>query len=189
MDENSPIYADEFETTVFRLKDFRQVIENHYQLPVKTCTFMSESQYPEWAVREGKQAPDCAWFFDVTFKTPEGDKGAEVEVGVKENALQVCHPPRPKLKVFRDRDRKRAKEGIPNVTLDYIEQLEQSSRRAWLLWKDVFDYLHNVPDMRLSEVRQPFLRVLDSFYKEFEKVGFLLPDGNTPLTVPENEEE
>jgi hypothetical protein len=175
MDENSPIYADEIESTVFRLKDFRQVIEKHYQLRVKVLTIMSESRYPEWAVREGELAPDRAWFFDVTFQTLEGDKGAEVEVGVKENALQVYHTPRPKLKVFRDRDRQRAKEGIPDVTLDYIEQLEQSGRMAWLLWKDVFDYLHNVPDMRLSDVRKPFLRVLDSFYREFEKVGFLLP--------------
>ncbi len=184
MDENAPIYADE--TVVLRLQDFKQVIERHYQLTVKKLTFMSESRYPEWASQE---APDHAWFFDVTFQTPEGDKGAEIEVGVKDNVLQVYHPARPRLKVFSDQDRRQAKEGIPDVTLDYIGQLEQSGRMAWQLWKEVFDSLHNIPNKRLSDVRKPFQDVLDAFYEEFEKVGFLLPDGNTPLTAPRDEDK
>ncbi len=64
MDENSPIYADETETVVFRVKDYRQVIEAHYQLPVKELVFEGESPYPEWASDQPEhfQKP-LKWFF------------------------------------------------------------------------------------------------------------------------------
>ena len=188
MDENSPIYADETETVVFRVKDYRQVIEAHYQLPVKELVFEGESPYPEWASDQPELQPERAWFFLATFQTPQGEKEAEVEIGVKGSVLQVYHPVRPNHKVFNEQDRKQAKEDIPDLTFDYIVQLERTGRMAWQLWKVVFDSLHNIPDHRLKEVEKDFQKPLKWFFRDFERVGLLLPDGNTPLTAPKHEE-
>src|SRR6266699_2630020 len=163
LDENKPIYASEDETIVFRLKDFIQTIERHIQLPVTEILVMGKDHYPEWRAAETEIQPDRAWFFQVTFHTPEGDKEAEVNVGLKENKLRVYAHSRPTLKIFKEKDRERAKESVPDLTLDYIGQLEQVGVSAWLLWKQLYEYV-NV-DPKLVGLKGPMRMFRDEYRK------------------------
>lgn len=186
VDDNRPIYSDETETVVFRLKDFKQVVEAHTHLQVTDFFVLDKSRFPEDYAQQPEMQPERAWFFQATFETPEGDKEAEVVIGLKDNTLLVFGHVRPKLKVFKKKNREKAKEGIPDLTYDYIRQLERAANKAWLLWKEVYDTLHNVPpSTRLADVKDDFQKFLDYFYTEFEKVGFLLPDSN----LSDNNEE
>jgi hypothetical protein len=179
IDDNRPIYSDETETVVFRLKDFKQVVETHTQLKVTDFFVLDKSRFPEDYAQQPEMQPERAWFFQATFETPEGDKEDEVVVGLKDNMLRVYSHVRPILKVFKEKNREQAKEDIPDLTYDYIRQLERAANRAWLVWKEVYDTLHNVPSStRLTDVKDEFQKFLDYFYEEFEKVGFLLPDSN-----------
>ena len=179
VDDNRPIYSDETETVVFRLKDFRQVVETHTHLKISDFFVLDKSRFPEDYAQQTEMQPERAWFFQATFETQEGDKEAEVVVGLKDNTLHVYGQVRPKLKVFKEKNREQAKEDIPDLTYDYIRQLERVGNRAWLLWKEIYDTLHNVPpSTHLTVVKDEFQKFLDYFYEEFEKVGFLLPDSN-----------
>ncbi len=71
IDDNRPIYFDEI--VVFRLKDFRQIIETHTHLKVSDFFVLDKSRFPEDYAQQPEMQPERAWFFQATFETPEGD--------------------------------------------------------------------------------------------------------------------
>jgi hypothetical protein len=171
MDENGLMYADEEETVIYRIKDLREALEMSYHMAVIDLIMLQENSRPDTVyTRE--------WLFGVTFATPEGEQEAEILVGVKkkETDLHIYEASRLKAKTFRANTRQLAKEGIPNLTLDYIEQLEQTGQAAWLLWHRVTEYLRTTPSLRLEDVAETFQEALNGFYREYRKVGFLKPD-------------
>jgi hypothetical protein len=170
MDDNRPIYSDETETVVLRVKDFKQAIEAATQLPVSELLLLDKSKHPELLAEESEMPPKRAWFFEATFQTDEGEKEAEAIIGLKDGVLQLYNRVRPVLKIFKEKDRKRAKEGIPELTQDYIAQLERVGVNAWVLWKDLYEYVKDDP--RLKGLKGP----MRAFRAEYEKVGNLLPD-------------
>ncbi|SRR6266568_7811068 len=170
MDDTRPIYSDETETVVFRAKDFKQFIEAETHLPVKELFLFDKASHPEILVEQPEMIPERAWYFQATFQTPEGDKEAEVVIGLKDGMLRLYNHVRPVLKVFKEKDRKRAKEGIPDLTQDYIAQLEHVGVRAWILWKELYEYVKDDP--RLVGLKG----LMKGFRDEYEKVGHLLPD-------------
>jgi len=166
MDENKIIYSDETENTIFRVKDIKNVLEAYTHLPVLELTLLGKSKYHENLA----QQPEQAWFFEATFQSSEGEKEAEVTISRNGDVLSVGSPFRPVLKNFKEHDRARAKENIPDLTRDYIEQLEQVGVSAWVLWKQLHERVKDDPSM---EGLKGYMRM---FRDEYTKVGHLLPD-------------
>lgn len=177
MEDNALIYSDQTETIRFRVKDIKQLLETHTHLPVIELRLLDKSRLEAALLAELYPTfqPDLAWYFEASFQTSEGDKACEVVIGLKDQALHLINQLRPVLKVFKEQDRKRAKEGIPDVTLAYIQQLEQVSTTAWCIWKQLYEHVSgHMADPKLQGLKG----MMRSFYDEYEKVGMLLPDND-----------
>jgi hypothetical protein len=165
------IYSDEQETHIVRLADVKQVIEAHTGfsiielIPGQRDTIEHVTEVFPFP----KGNPTAFWWFAVAFSSPEGERKSLVLVALYGQTLQVITHDPLALSFFGEDLRRRAKEGVPQLTLEYIEQLEVIVRQGYMLWKELNDvHAQNLPGLRGH---------MYYFYVESRKVGHLLPGG------------
>ncbi|HLZ57108.1 MAG TPA: hypothetical protein VKR06_09190 [Ktedonosporobacter sp.] len=200
-DDQQPLYADEHENILFRVKDLKQRIEDSTHLPVIGLMSLGSRDDPE-SLKElyGDLLPERVWFVRATFQTPEGRKTSEIFVILKEGQLQFPRGISLHLETFLAPHRKQAKQDIPELTLDYIETLEGAVSDTWRFWRDLayfLDHHHAHPFVR--EVLKPqFKDQLSGLYNDFKAVNFLtgsdeatdpFPGGNFNFIEKRDQEE
>lgn len=176
-DEQQPIYADEHENIIFRVADIKKLIEDATQLPVTRLVSMGSNSNPT-KLRElyGNLNPERIWFVQAIFQTPEGVKTAEVLVMLKDRQLSLPHRIFLHLEKFLAANRDQAKQGIPDLTLDYIQTLESIVSDTWRFWRDLtylMDQFH--ADMFVKEMLKPSVKdQMEGLYKALQTVNFLM---------------
>ena len=74
-DDQQPVYADEHENIVFRVKDFKTLIEEHLKLPVARLSLMTMTDDPEHLqALYGDLQPDRIWFVSRLLRLLMGQK-------------------------------------------------------------------------------------------------------------------
>ena len=175
LDDQQPVYADENESIVFRVKDFKTLIEEHLKFPVTGLSLMTMNDDPEHlqALYEDLQ-PDRIWFVFASVETPEGPKTSEVFIMLRDRKLSLPKKVFLHLETFAFSQRDTAKRDIPDLTLDYIQTLERCVSDTWRVWRDLTYYLHEHKDNPdIWEIREVFKRQMDKLYRDFQNVGFL----------------
>jgi len=177
-EDQQPVYANEHEDIVFRVKDFKTLIEEHLKLPVTGLSLMTMVDNQEHLqALYGDLQPDRIWFVFARIETPDGPKTSEVFVMLKDKKLSLPKKVFLHLETFGLSQRNKAKQDIPDLTLDYIQTLERCVSDAWRIWRDLSYYLdrhHDNPEMKKvwGFAKQP----MDGLYKGFQNVGFLNTD-------------
>lgn len=174
-EDQQTVYADEQENVLFRVKDFKALIEEHIHLPVTDLSLMSLVDNPDH-LRDlyGDLEPDRVWFVLATITTPEGEATSEVFVMLKKGKLSIPKKMFLHLKTFGSSARRKATEEGNPFTRDYIYTLEESVSDAWRFWRDLCYYAsrhQNEPAGR--DLREHFTGQLNRLYKTFQDVGFL----------------
>jgi hypothetical protein len=174
-DDNQPLYADENENILLRVKDLKKLIEDDVHLSVIDLKSMSVNSDPE-KLQELYPAlmPDRVWFVWATFQAPEGLKTSRAFVMLKDGQLSLPLGMFLHLETFLAAHRKQAKRDIPDLTLDYIETLESIIADDWRFWRDFVYFLdrHHAQLFVQGTLKPQFERQIVDLYKNFRSVNF-----------------
>lgn len=173
--DEQPLYADEHENILFRVRDVKTLIENHTNLSVTKLLSMGSDSDPEkLEALYGPLKPERIWFVMATLQAPEGEKTAEVFVMLKDGQLSLPHGIFLHLETFLYSHQKQAKQNIPELTLDYVQTLEEIVSDTWRMWRDLSYYLHNhKDDPSAQRIMSIFKQQMDRLYKSMQGVNFL----------------
>lgn len=175
-DEQQLIYVNEEENIILRVSDIKKLIENTTQLPVTSLVSMGSDSDPV-KLKEfyGELHPERVWFVQASFQAPEGVKTAEAFVMLKDHQLSLPRGLFLHLEKFLAANRNQAKQDIPDITLDYIQTLEDIVSGTWRFWRDLsylMDQFH--AERFVKEMLKPSVKdQMKRLYEAMQAVNFL----------------
>lgn len=169
-EKNRIVYSNETETLIIRVADIIPLVESKTGLPLLKLAPSWNKVDINFRFEEMEPKPDAAWWFFAQYNAPDGIREGDVLVYLQGSTLVVASYDVPRLIRINEAQRHEAKQNIPGLTLEYIEQLEYIARMGWQMWKNQYELAKTDIALR-SDVR--------IFEREYRKVGYLLPDHNT----------
>lgn len=184
-DDQQPFYSDENEHIIFRVKDAKELIAEQMHVPVTRLLLMGSQDDPE-ILRELYEdlMPERVWHLEATFETPDGTKKAEVFLMLKDHQLILPKRIFPRLEVFLSAQREQAKQAIPDLALDYILTLEETTEVAWRFWRDFLYYARKHPNEPIRDLVGAIRREMNGAYTNLQRVNFLQPHDEEELRDP-----
>jgi hypothetical protein len=168
--DNDILYSDAQEQHIIRVRDVIPVIEARAGMRLIDIHYSKrrEDVNSSWNTAQfPDQKPLAIWWFLVAYDSPEGKREGMVKTVLDKDGLRVHSFDRPTLLFYNEATRKKAKDDAPELTREYIEQLEEALQSAHFLWKTANENARTESGLRDG--------VYD-FHVEFRKLGYLLAD-------------